>query len=398
MSLPELRLQIDAIDEQLLQLLRTRADLVQNVVQEKQAAGIPTHAAQREAAMFSRLRARAEECQLDPDYIYEVWSVIITHAKEMACAMLGADTPYAQTRPPAGELDSNLRRLTEHIAPSYHEYRTGDASQAVQHYLARECQVLRATIASLPHRGLALDLGCATGQIAETLESSFESVEGYDISPRMIEIARSRRAWPPHVVLAEGNIEEILLQLGSASVSLAVANFGTASELRPQTLFPNLARLLRPEGKALVSFYNAQALSLGWYYPWPSTLHARLNPGNDTIEVWHGAEVFTIPGWGMTERRLQELASSQGLRVTALGAYPTILSILPASFFRSPRFQKTVEIAQTIDNALARAGPCVGTYLLAVLEKPGEERRAVRPGGWGEGTVVPEITGRGFGS
>lgn len=401
MSLAELRQKIDGIDENILQLLLERAALLRDVAREKHAQGIPTHAAAREAQMFVHLHKRAQELGLDPDYILELWSVIIVHTKEIECDLLGLDTPFSGVTPPADELRQNLLRLTELVAPVYHEYRTGHASQAIQWYLSREYDVLTATIRSLPEQELAFDLGCATGQTTEILEPYFHWIAAYDISPHMIEIARSRRSWKSNVHFATQDVNDILVNGGE--LSFAVASFGTASEFPPEPFLSNLADSLQPGGKAVLSFYNKNALSLSWFRPWPSTLHAHLNPLNNTLEVWHDGEAFIIPGWGMTAARLQELASARGLRVAMIESSPTLLSILPHFFFRSPRFQGAVGRAQSIDDMLARAGPSYGTYLLAVLEKPiappagaVKEHEDTRPGGWGEG-YVRKVTPRGFG-
>lgn len=401
MDLESLRRRIDAIDNRLLGNLAERARLLREVVQAKHAAGIPTHAASREASMFARLRARAAELDIDPDYAHELWSLIIVHTKEIECDLLGLDTPFAQTRPSDAELRQNLLALTDRVAPAYSTYRSGETSEVIERYLARELRTLGDTLPALPHRALALDLGCAAGHMTEILEASFEEVRACDLSAPMITAARDRRPWPIHVTFAIGDAVETLE--GAREVSLVAANFGTGSEFPPDVFFQALACALAPGARALLSFYNAEALSLTWYHPWPSTLHARLNPFNDTLEVWYGAEVFTIPGWGMTVARLREQAAAIGLRVVSVETYPTVLSILPCFFFRSPRFRRALSVAGALDDALATSPPYAGTYLLAVLAKPaatpGEDHAreaATRPGGWGEGQT-PWVTQHGWG-
>jgi hypothetical protein len=73
------------------------------------------------------------------------------------------------------------------------------------------------------------------------------------------------------------------IPLADSSVSFAVANFGAASELRPD-LLNELQRLLKAGGKALLSYYNKDALVNHWIYPWPATIHSHLNPyGSRTV-------------------------------------------------------------------------------------------------------------------
>lgn len=154
----------------------------------------------------------------------------------------------------------------------------------------------------------------------------------------------------------------------NGSVSFAVANFGAASEVS-QRLLQEVSRVLEPGGKGFLSFYNADAISNLWYYPWPSTLRAHLNTYNNTLEVWYRDKVYTVQGKGMTVHALKQECEQYGLTVEWVETYPTFLSIVPRFFFGSLRYQKLVQAVTEVDNILAHQESHRGTYLTTLVRK-----------------------------
>lgn len=71
-ELEQLRGQIDAIDQQLLHLLRKRLDLVAQVGMVKHVAGLPIYAPQREAAMLAKRREEAQAMGIAPQLIEDI--------------------------------------------------------------------------------------------------------------------------------------------------------------------------------------------------------------------------------------------------------------------------------------------------------------------------------------
>lgn len=368
MELAEIRERLDVLNQQLLGIIAERLELVREVARKKKAKGGVIHAPVREAEIFDRTTRQCKELGLDPDYVLEIVSLMIAHAKDAECDILGVDT-FLDTRPKSPEeLRANLLTLTAATASQYGlGYCEGQGADAVQSYLRREQQLLRESIDALPQRKLALDLGCATGRAAELLERYFCRVRGFDVCPQMIEQARTRRLWPDYVEFEAKDLEE-RIPADDSSVSLAVANFGAASEVS-QGLLAELSRVLEPGGKGFLSFYNAYAISNVWYYPWPSTLRAHLNTYNNTLEVWYDGKVYTVQGRGMTVETLKEECDRNGLQVEWIETYPTMLSILPRFFFGSHRFQSLVRAVADVDNTLARQKPYRGTYLSALIKK-----------------------------
>ena len=363
-----LREQIDALDEQMLGIIADRQKLSLEVAKKKKEEGSVIHAPAREAEIFDHTIRQCEKLGLDPNYILEIVSLVIAHSKDVQCDVLGVNT-FLDILPKSPEkLRANLLELTAVTASQYgFDYCEGQGTNAVRSYLNREQQLMRESIDALPHRKLALDLGCAIGKTAEFLERYFCRVRGFDICPQMIEQARARHRWQEYVSFEATDLEE-RIPADDGSVSFAVANFGAASEVS-QHLLQEVSRVLEPGGKGFLSFYNADAISNLWYYPWPSTLRAHLNTYNNTLEVWYDGKVYTVQGRGMTVDNLKNKCDRNGLQVEWVETYPTMLSILPRFFFHSDRFHNLIRAVTEVDNALARQKPYRGTYLTTLVKK-----------------------------
>ena len=368
MSLDEIRDRLDLGDTQMLEWLATRARLVREVARIKQAKGASLQAAEREASMFARKEIQCRVLGLDFDYVAELVALMIWHSKQIECDELGRDT-FLDTEPvPPARLHAQLLELTAIEAPRYDEYCRGEDADAVSSYLDREFEWIEAAAGEAPDRALALDLGCATGQVAEFLQSRFERVRGFDISPAMIEHARARCAWNPGVELEVRDLDGGV-PAEDGAVSLAVANFGAASELAAD-LPRELARVLRPGGRAVLSWYNREALVNEWFYPWPATVHSHLNPHNDTLEVWSGESVYTIRARAMTVDEARRACESAGLGFRLAGTFPTLQPILPAFVARNPRARALYDTCRQLDDHLAAPGIDRGSFIIAVASRP----------------------------
>ncbi len=80
-ALEDLRREIDAIDEQIVDLLARRHDVVQRVVTLKKAAHLPIHHPAREENLISQRRAQARQAGLDPDHIEELYRSIMRQSR-----------------------------------------------------------------------------------------------------------------------------------------------------------------------------------------------------------------------------------------------------------------------------------------------------------------------------
>ena len=87
MSIEDWRLEIDAIDNELLGLLNKRASLAVKVGQSKRITGIALYDPGREEEVIERAR-RANQGPLDEQAIMELFSCIIRESRRIeACAM-----------------------------------------------------------------------------------------------------------------------------------------------------------------------------------------------------------------------------------------------------------------------------------------------------------------------
>ncbi len=77
-SLSDVRAEIDRLDEQLIALLRQRADYVRSAARFKTSE---THVAapERQAAMLAARREWAQREGLDPDFVEKLYRMIVEH-------------------------------------------------------------------------------------------------------------------------------------------------------------------------------------------------------------------------------------------------------------------------------------------------------------------------------
>ncbi|MBF0303253.1 MAG: bifunctional chorismate mutase/prephenate dehydrogenase [Desulfamplus sp.] len=80
-EIKELRNRIDDIDEQILTLISQRFAEVQKVVALKKRHNMPVFHPAREEDMISRLRDSARKRQMDPDFIEELYRVILRNSR-----------------------------------------------------------------------------------------------------------------------------------------------------------------------------------------------------------------------------------------------------------------------------------------------------------------------------
>ncbi len=81
MSLDELRLQLDAIDSEIMALLSKRAELIVQVADVKRHENIPVHIPERETAIMQRLRLH-NNGPLKGDAIERVFRTIIEEMRK----------------------------------------------------------------------------------------------------------------------------------------------------------------------------------------------------------------------------------------------------------------------------------------------------------------------------
>lgn len=81
LTLDDLRKGIDAIDEQIVDLLAQRHAKVQQVVSLKKAVGLPVYHPAREEDLISRRRQQGRQAGLDPDHVEELYRCIVRQSR-----------------------------------------------------------------------------------------------------------------------------------------------------------------------------------------------------------------------------------------------------------------------------------------------------------------------------
>lgn len=118
-----------------------------------------------------------------------------------------------------------------------------------------------------PGPGLALDVGMGPGRLCFALEERGWTTSGVDLSPEMVELARHRL---PHASsrLLCASADELPFEDGSFDLVTAI---GVLEYAGLSYALPELARVLRPGGRAVVSYPIAGSLYGIWksrvYYP-----------------------------------------------------------------------------------------------------------------------------------
>jgi chorismate mutase-like protein len=112
MGLNELRVRLDAIDDQMLALLSERAQVIVQVADVKRQHSLPIHIPERETTIIERLR-RKNPGPLSSDTIEHIYRTIIEEMRQFECEH-AVPSPQAthggRTAESDGELSVSDRR------------------------------------------------------------------------------------------------------------------------------------------------------------------------------------------------------------------------------------------------------------------------------------------------
>jgi len=369
LDLKELGKRLYGVDMLIVALLKRRMDLALQVGEYKIEKGQKIFRASVESKRLAQVRAEARKCKLSPHFAVSIlYQAIDESCKQQMIQLQNVDT--RRRKGPKTEddryrlLKKNLLLLTKRWADSYDEV-YDKAFFATHAYLEFEEKILKQEIKQVATKGLALDLGCATGRLAVKLASSFDQIVGYDISPHMVKKASEKMTKFPNLSFVEVDIEKGI-PLPDNSVSLVVMNLGTASDIRGISgVIKDVERVLEVGGRFLFSFYNRDALLYQWdFVPWPVGLAAEINIHKHCLDVHLGAKVLSVYARPYSVKEVKSLFS-QKMKVSKVLTHPTISSILPHTLFEGkPAIQKSMT---DIDCQLSKAGD--GAYIIAVGQK-----------------------------
>jgi SAM-dependent methyltransferase len=265
------------------------------------------------------------------------------------------------------EMRRNLLELTAQVADTYDESYDG-LYPATHEYLRYESDVLHALLSQLPSRHLALDLGCATAGFTLKYADKFEDVVAVDISPDMCRVASDKvEHAASNITVIQGDIESDAFwdQIANNSVCLVTMSFGTASDVSDiGYVIRQIDRVLRRGGKALLSFYNRDALVYSFdFLPWRASLAAVLDPGLKTLTV---NTTYVLSANAYSPEEIYDMRMPNSIHIKTLTTFPTLLPVVPPETCSNPvveeRFLK-------LDLERAAGGGEDGAYIVCVLSK-----------------------------
>ena len=338
---------LKTVDFLLLELLKRRMDLALDVVDCKMRdaeAGISKDAKifrpKIEAERLIEIARHAKKININPGFAQAMLYAAIGESCKVQ--MVRFQDANGKTRKPRTDkqlqasFKRNLLRLTKLVAPVYDT--TYDRPyHATGAYLEFEKAFLKNEIARLPDHAVMLDLGCATGSLSCRMAGDFERVVGYDVSPHMLDVARKKAADQglTNVNFTQGDLEEGIPEPDD-SVSLAVMNLGTASDMRNiKGVIGEIRRVLKPGGRFVLSFYNRDALLYRWdFIPWEVGLAAVADINRDYVNVHIGGEVLPVYAHAYSPAEVRAMLSAyEGFGMGDMATYPTMSPILPADLF-----------------------------------------------------------------
>lgn len=124
-----------------------------------------------------------------------------------------------------------------------------------QYSPGRTWEATARALIGLQELGDVLDIACGDGVLAELLVGHARSITGADISPTLIAAARERLKGEGHVRLIEADMHALPLDAGSFDHVFLM--HALAYSRKPQDAIREAARVLRPNGRLVVSALNA---------------------------------------------------------------------------------------------------------------------------------------------
>ncbi|NOD35203.1 MULTISPECIES: chorismate mutase [unclassified Ruegeria] len=90
-TMQELRVQIDRLDRQLIEMLVNRASYIDRASQLKPGEGLPARIPDRVEEVVQRVRKSSDELGMDPELAEELWRILIDWSIAREERVLGSD-------------------------------------------------------------------------------------------------------------------------------------------------------------------------------------------------------------------------------------------------------------------------------------------------------------------
>lgn len=287
----------------------------------------------------------------------------------------------------ANEIAKRLRKkfhlvLSELAADSYDSYGTF----ATKEVMRFEDDLLRDTLAAQLNgeKGkFAIDVGCGNGRHSRVLAKHFDQVIAFDLSKKMVEAASliDKDQLPADIAPVtyyecDVEYEEFPDEadiIGKAD--FVCASFGMPSFVEDTFGFVRrVYRWLRPNGRALFTFYNSQSVSLVVGTPWKDrALSASIDLARQALEVELRQDVrFSIYCRAFDEG-VKEIVKAL-FKIRREGTFPHMMALMPPSVFGTEQApsRDARNLFSRIDRAMAwEPDTAKGHYVFVIVEKVG---------------------------
>ena len=225
-----------------------------------------------------------------------------------------------------------------------------DAQTADGHALRARMAVVLRLVGEGP--GAALDAGMGPGRLCAELESRGWTAHGVDAAPEMVSAARGRLPVAADRLLV-GRIES--LPFPDARFDVVVAT-GVLEYAQLPAALRELARVLRPGGRAVVSYPNPVAAYGIWktrlYYPAVRVVKTVLGRGRNAVP----------PGTGrIRPRPFQALLAEAGLEAQTV-EYTSYLPVLSPLELLVPRL--AMRAGERLEGSGVRLGAALATQVV----------------------------------
>lgn len=345
-TLSGLRIDLDKTDRHIVALLAKRIELVRKIEEAKFSKSEPILREENEQEKLGKIAAQAQKRGLSIQFVEGLFYSLFSESCRVQAKQ--RDQRNGLNPLPDNEtederyrrLKQNLLDLTDQLLPEYkNTYNLG--SFGTISYLDFEKDVIKteiSTAVSLGNNELAIDLGCGVGLVSFSMTPHFERVIGFDISPSMIKQASwTRKCMGLDTLRASFEILDIEdgLPLESESVSFVAMTLGTASDIKNiRRVLASIKRVLKKDGRFVLSFYNSAALFYRWSLPWQVSLMAEINPIDHCLNVHVGDRIFQLYARPYTKREVKRLLlTKEGFLISSLYTYPALAAILPNELF-----------------------------------------------------------------
>ncbi len=149
----------------------------------------------------------------------------------------------------------NRPQSSEHIRKCYDRVASEYALHLFNELASKpgDRELLDAFAERLRGKGTVCDVGCGPGHVASYLrERGLPDVQGLDLSPAMVEIARTLN---PEIAFVQGDLLALDIPDGAWAGVTAFYAFVNLSRSQLPTVFAELHRALQPGGLLLLAFH-----------------------------------------------------------------------------------------------------------------------------------------------